>query len=105
MPPQSQGTGYMAKHPTGALDYDDAPKMQEGCHREAINEIVRPFNELDRPNIIRNITIQQLNYGYIVQVGCHSFAIENAAQLITKLSAYILQPAETEKLWQEGKLF
>lgn len=57
------------------------------------------------PNVIRRIEIEPLSYGYVVKVGCQTFAIENASALIAKLSEYITSPAATEKKWNEGKLF
>jgi len=77
----------------------------EGVHTTAAATGYAPVQNPMPSNTIRPINIQQLSYGYIVNIGCQTFAIENAAQLITKLSAYILQPAETEKMWNEGKLF
>lgn len=54
---------------------------------------------------IRTINIRQLDHGYVAEVGCQVFAIENASALITKLSEYILDPAATEAKWEQGKLF
>lgn len=62
-------------------------------------------NEAVIENKIRQIGIRQLNHGYIIDVGCQTFAIEKPSDLIAKLSEYINAPAETEKKWQEGKLF
>lgn len=59
----------------------------------------------DEINQIREITIREVNRGYIVSAGCHTFAIETAANLIAKLSAYISNPAETEKKWFNKELF
>lgn len=56
-------------------------------------------------NMIREINIRQLDKGYVVQVGCHSFAIETPMHLVQKLTEYINEPAETEKKWFDGKLF
>jgi hypothetical protein len=56
-------------------------------------------------NIIRPLAIRQLNHGYIVEVECQTFAIENTSTLIAKLSEYLLNPATTENKWNEGKLF
>ena len=61
--------------------------------------------DINRPNEIRQINIEGLNHGYIVRVGCQTFAIETKAQLIAHLSAYIQEPALTEKKWFDGKLF
>jgi hypothetical protein len=55
-------------------------------------------------NNIRDINIIQLNYGYIVKVGCNSFAIETPERLIEKLTEYIKEPQATEKKWNETKL-
>jgi hypothetical protein len=57
------------------------------------------------PNKIRDIHISQLNHGYVINVGCSTFAIEKASDLIAKLSEYIHKPAETEQKWNDGKLF
>ncbi len=55
-------------------------------------------------NQIRQINIEQLNHGYLVRVGCQTVAIENSGKLIQMLSAYISNPAETEKKYYEKTL-
>jgi hypothetical protein len=57
------------------------------------------------PNTIRTIQINQINHGYIVQVGCQTFAIESPSNLIAKLAEYINNPAATEEKLNQGKLF
>lgn len=57
------------------------------------------------PQTIRDINIHPLSHGYVVSVGCQSFAIENAFALVAKLTEYIHNPAGTEQKWNEGKLF
>ncbi len=59
----------------------------------------------DEVGKIREISIKQVNYGYIVNVGCHTFAIESVAKLSDMLNKYLLQPNVTEKLWYDGTLF
>ena len=54
---------------------------------------------------IKDIRIEQLEYGYIIRVGCQSFAIEQADKLIEYLTEYINKPDETEKDWYSGILF
>lgn len=51
----------------------------------------------------RQIRINTMNYGYVVEIGCQSFAIETKEQLVKKLSAYIMDPAGVEKAWFETK--
>ena len=57
------------------------------------------------PNTMREVSIRQLSHGYMVVVGCQTFAIETSSDLIAKLSEYILNPAATEQKWEEKKLF
>mgnify|MGYP003554511339 CR=1 FL=1 len=56
-------------------------------------------------NKIRQINIEEVNRGFIVRVGCHTFAISTKAELTTKLTEYINEPAKTEKKWYSGDLF
>jgi hypothetical protein len=53
---------------------------------------------------IREISIKALNFGFIVKVGCHSFAIETPDKLVTVLGEYLNKPTETEKKWFSGEL-
>lgn len=52
---------------------------------------------------IRSINIEQLDLGYVVRVGCQSFAIETADKLLLAMAEYLKSPAEVEKKWFEGK--
>jgi hypothetical protein len=51
----------------------------------------------------RDIQIKSLNHGYIVTIGCQSFAIEEIKTLIKHLETYLRDPAKTERDWQNGK--
>ncbi len=57
------------------------------------------------PDRIYSTSIRQVDHGYLVEVGCKTFAIENSTKLISLLSAYLLQPGATQKLYEQGKLF
>lgn len=59
----------------------------------------------DEVGKIREVSIRQVNYGYVVVVGCHTFAIESVAKLSEMLNTYLLKPNETEKQWYNGTLF
>jgi len=56
-----------------------------------------------RDNKIRPITIEQLNYGYNVRVGCHTFAIENHGDVIKAITNYMESPNEVEEFWFKNK--
>lgn len=75
------------------------PEPMADCANEA--SVTTPMGE----NKIRQINIEEVNRGYIVRVGCHTFAISTKAELITKLTEYINEPAKTEKKWYSGDLF
>lgn len=63
------------------------------------------FEELRSSNLIREIKIHELSRGYNVEVGCQKFAFARADEMLLKITEYVNKPAETEKLWREGKLF
>lgn len=56
-------------------------------------------------NKIREINIQEVHRGYIVRVGCHTFAISTLGELLPLLNKYLSNPQDTENLWFEDKLF
>lgn len=47
----------------------------------------------------REITISPLDYGYIVKVGCQTFAIESDETLIENLAEYLRDPSKKERAW------
>ena len=67
--------------------------------------IAEPSPSLHKENKIREIHITQLNRGYVVEVGCHKFAISTTEELIDKLTKYIREPNITEDKWFKGNLF
>jgi len=71
------------------------------------NSISVSYNtaEPHTPNSMRNVEIRQLNRGYIVDVGCHSFAFSTKEEMMKYLTTYIDNPQETEKSFKEGLLF
>jgi len=75
--------------------------MDEVRENETILRETPLINNSGKPSI-RNIGIQQLNYGYIVNIGCHSFAFETSEKLIQKLTAYINCPDKVEQDWKAG---
>ena len=54
---------------------------------------------------MHNLKLNQLEYGYCVEVACHMLAIESKETLIRVLTEYINDPSLTEKKFREGKLF
>ena len=53
----------------------------------------------------REITISEMDYGYLVRVGCQAFAIEKTDDLIEKLTMYLRNPEVTEEMYFNNKLF
>lgn len=79
---------------------DTCRPEQDGC----VNTEPQPIQERS-PNKIRQINIEEVNRGFIVRVGCHTFAISTKAELTTKLTEYINEPEKTEQKWYAGNLF
>lgn len=72
----------------------------------ALNQALQPAtNGIDAPERIYSISIRQIDHGYIVEVGCKTFAIENAQNLADMVSAYLVNPKESFTKFYEGKLF
>ena len=69
-----------------------------------VNEVAVPTPDRGE-NKIRQINIEEVNRGFIVRVGCHTFAISTKAELTTKITEYINEPDKTEKKWYNGDLF
>ena len=55
--------------------------------------------DLDALNKIRSINVEELNYGFIVTVGCHRFAIETGKKVSEMIGEYLKNPKEIEKKW------
>lgn len=51
----------------------------------------------------REINIRPLNHGYVVNIGCQTFAIESVEKLVSNLEKYLNSPIETEKEWFSNK--
>lgn len=65
----------------------------------------RPIEDATTRPKARIVTIQEADHGYIVTVGCQSFALESRHRLLSILSEYLAYPDATEKKYREGKLF
>jgi len=57
-----------------------------------------------RLNIARPISIEQLNHGYVIVVGCQRFAVESKDALLHRLGSYLSDPNKVEEDWSTGKL-
>lgn len=68
-----------------------------------LNQMIAPQQSVDET--IFNISIRQLSYGYIVEVGCKTFAIETSSKLSSLLTRYLNNPVEVHKQYSEGTLF
>lgn len=56
-------------------------------------------------NQLHTINIRPLHYGFIVEVGCQTFAVEKVEDLVSRLSAYLTTPNEVAFNWlHENKL-
>lgn len=59
----------------------------------------------DYPDKIYGINIRAVDRGYIVEVGCKTFAMSDTDELIRYLSDYLLDPVTIHKQFFAGELF
>ena len=78
----------------------DTCNNQNKCDKDANN----PINVEPSSILARRITIKQLDHGYVVNIGCQTFAIESVGKLISNLEKYLNSPIETEEEWLSGNL-
>lgn len=72
----------------------EEPPCEQGMPLMAKRELIK----------MREISINPLDNGYVVRVGCQSFAVMTKEDLIKKLIAYIQNPDEVETRYhKEGK--
>ena len=79
--------------------------MAENEIRNAFLEEEPQRPQEEKENTMRHLKIIQQDYGYCVEVGCSTIAIESKETLIRVLTEYINDPSLTEKKFREGKLF
>lgn len=80
--------------------FDNEPKGSPRHHHVGMPE---PTSGTHSHFISKQITIDPLNYGYRVQVGCQSFAVENTDRLIYLIGEYLKDPAGVEAAWVYNK--
>jgi len=86
--------------------YIDAPmaKIATDCERPTKELRPEPINGETIPEPkIREINIQAMDHGFVVRVGCQTFAIEDAQKLMNNLTAYLKDPGGMEKQWMGSK--
>lgn len=81
----------------GSLSYGPTPDHEIIPTQEPVVRACSEFNG-------RRITIQPLHHGYHVEVGCQSFAIEDARRLTYLIGEYLKDPNGLEKIWFEHKV-
>ena len=52
----------------------------------------------------REVSIEQLDYGYRVRVGCQVFALQELNTVLSLLAEYLKSPDEVETKWRNGEL-
>lgn len=71
---------------------------------ECLNEYATPSPIMHHEKM-REINIREVNKGFILNIGCHTFAFTKTSDFIPELTKYLTNPQETEKDWFSGDLF
>lgn len=72
-------------------------------YRESQGDTECVRTPINRETKIRDISIRGLNFGFVVNIGCQSFAVETPEKLCTKLLEYLKSPYSIEKRWFSGE--
>lgn len=85
---------------SGEINYN--PDQELRCASEPSNcesGAAMPMNGVSR----YPISIEHLDFGYTVRVGCQTFAVETIDKLIKNVEAYLKDPRGTEVQWMKHK--
>lgn len=88
--------GYLGAVSTNAVAQDCVAREPQALYMH------EPTPHMPR---MREIKISALDRGFVVQVGCQSFAIQTKEDLIAKLVQYINDPMGTEEKYHKGEFF
>lgn len=67
------------------------------------HSITFEYNKVEAKPKIKEITITQLDYGYVLKVGCKSIALDTPEKIIFALKQYLKSPKKVEDDFIEGK--
>lgn len=95
-------SGYVDM-PKQAYDRDDILEALLPTQRYA-EDVQEEEPACKNDNKIRNFSVRELNFGYVIDVGCHSFAIETPEKLTQLIGEYLTNPKATEKKWFKNQL-
>ena len=96
--PESAGDYSESESPTQAEPFFGGASLLNDS-----NQVMDITIEREQPKM-RELTIRELNRGFVVTAGCHTFAISTAKELTELVTEYINNPRETEEKWFSGKL-
>jgi len=86
-------------HPHGGIPIPpNRPMAMENPYSLDAQQPLPPKRNKPRP-----ISIQPLDHGFNVQVGCQVFAVESVDALIHRLTVYMKNPDDTEQKWLSGE--
>lgn len=72
------------------------------CINEETPSMPQDVAPVTAPVFKYSINIEPLNRGFVVRVGCQSFAVSSKQELIKLFAAYILDPEKVETDWMIG---
>lgn len=77
------------------MNYENGCTANEprGC-----TDAPRPCNPVP-PNRAKEVLIRQADHGFIVVIGCQTFAVESADRMLSAIGKYLKNPADVEQKW------
>ena len=56
-----------------------------------------------KPTKMKNVVIKQMDYGFLVKIGCQTLCIESPKKLLKALKKYMKDPEGVEQLHTQGE--
>jgi hypothetical protein len=99
----------------GRVIYDNEPQKDMLVDDEQISSDYRyadgevraedPQPVQDVRSRARTVVIQPMNYGYVVRLDCHEFALETHERVLEYVGQYLKDPSGIEEKWWKKELF
>lgn len=99
----SSGRVFAEPMPESTVSSMEAEMMMTQMLMEASDQETAGQNYTSSPAKARNISIKPQDFGYLVNIGCQSFAISKLQDLMIGLEAYLTDPDNTENQWFKGE--
>lgn len=80
------------------------PAVDYCCEKLCVDNVPSATTAIMGHERAREVSIEQLDYGYKISVDCQTFAIESLETVLDMLGNYLKSPNSVEEMWRKGEL-